>query len=116
VGQRKRLTVDDTAEWMVVPVEGFTSLCGHAGMTHHDSGIIRDAELELVGRNGPLVDLEPAMGIVGNTGGVGPSGLACSGKNTQNTILLLSGKRVVQVDHTEETAHLRVPPLHQQAH
>ena len=75
VGQRKPGAGHLSGERVVVPVELCPALGGHAAVPHDGKGILRDKEVQLVGRAGTLIDVERTGRVIGNPGCIGPPGL-----------------------------------------
>ena len=86
---------------MIVGVEPLRPLGGHPGVAHDHVGVLEDAEPEEMGREGPLVDLQTATGVVGNAGCIRTPLLAGHGEDGQDLRLLLAAQFAAVVQNSE---------------
>ena len=86
---------------VVVPVVFGLPLSGHSAVPHHDVGVLRDKEVQLVGRAGALVDVEASAGVVGDARGVGSPDFTLNGQGADNLPLLPAGKAVAVVNQSK---------------
>ena len=81
VGQRKPQTSRLAQERMVIIVFLLAALSGHTGVTHNNQGIVRDTEPQLVGWHRALINVDIAVGVVGDPAGICSSGLTLCGED-----------------------------------
>ena len=105
VGQRKPRSGHFPGKRMVVSVIFGLALSGHTAVPHNDPCIIRDTEAAFASGTGPLVEPEPAAGVVGNTRRIGASGLALCSQSLYKHGLAACAQRAAAVDESEQTAH-----------
>ena len=93
------------AERVIILIKSLASLRGHTGMSHDEVGVLMDLEPEQMGRQGTLVDLEGAAGVVGDSGRICTPLLAGHGQNGQDLGLFLTAQLVAVIQDSEQTAH-----------
>lgn len=105
VGQGESGAGHASGEGVVVAVISGVPLGGQPGVAHDYMSVLRDKEVQIVGGAWAFEDMEPAVGIAGNTGGVSAPDLALRRQGADQLASLPAGQPAAAVDQSEETAH-----------
>ena len=95
---------------VVVPVVFSLPLSGHSAVARNDVGVLRNKEVQLVGRARALVDMEAAAGIVGDARSVGAPAFTLNRQGAYHLPLLPAAQAVAVVNESKQTAHQSSTP------
>ena len=96
--KRKAAAVNMTKEWVVILVKLRIPLRRHTGVPHDDVHTVRNVEFHLPSGKGALVDAQPVVRIVGNTGRIRTTDLAFARQRVQDFVLGVSAQALLKVD------------------
>lgn len=105
VGQSKWHISRHSQERVVVIVLLFAPLGRHTGMAHNHPCIVGDRKMELMSGQGPFINAQTALAVIGNPCGVNSSFFTLYGQDREHAGLLAAIKVMAVVHHSEKTAH-----------
>lgn len=89
------------AHGMHLKVEQFDRNC----MAHNHPCIVGDREMELMSGQGPFINAQTALAVIGNPRGVNSSFFTLYGQNGEHAGLLAAIEVMAVVGHSKKTAH-----------
>ena len=97
VGQSERNPTCTATERMIFVVVFLTALRGHSCVAHDIIGVLWNTQSKVVSRKWTLIDLQSVIGVIGDSGGIGATGLTDGRKHRQNVVFLSSSQRVAVI-------------------
>ena len=82
---------------MIIVVVFLTALRGHSCVAHDIIGVLWNTQSKVVSRKWTLIDLQSVIGVIGDSGGIGATGLTDGRKHRQNVVFLSSSQRVAVI-------------------
>ena len=96
--ERKAVSVNVTKERMVILVKLRVALCSHTSVPHDNVHVMRNVNFHLPSGKRTLINPQPVVKIVGNTGRVRTTDLAFARQRVQDFVLGVSAQALLKVD------------------